>query len=100
MKVYLMYLFILIATILIIIISKDKSKTLNILGKITITTACITIFIFIVLTMIIKTNLNFVNISVITDYMLKEIIINNSLILIIGIIELIIGKYAFKKHYS
>lgn len=95
MKIYLMYLMILIISITIIILIQDKKKALNLLSKITIITSSIMIFFLVVLNIILKSN-NFINISIFSNYLLKEYAINILYLFIIGIIELITSKYLIK----
>lgn len=97
MKIILMYLMIMIISLIIFLLIKDKHKSFKILGTITITSAILIILLVFIVNLIIKNNINFINISVITNYLLKEYAINSLYLLIIGVIELIISKYLYLK---
>jgi len=92
MNIYLMYIMITLISLIIIILIKDKQKALKILGKITIISSITIMILIVILSIILKDNINFINISIITNYLIKEYLKNNLIILIIGITELIFSK--------
>jgi len=97
MKLLLMYIMIIITSLIILTLIKEKYKALKILGITTITTAVLIILLVFVANIILKNNINFINISIITNYLLKQFARNSLYLALIGIIELILSKYIYLK---
>ena len=97
MNIYLMYTLILILTIILFAIIKDKIKALKLIGIITLLSSLFLITLFLIIKIILNTNITSINISVITNYLFLKFV-NTSLILFItGLIEIIISKYIYTK---
>ena len=97
MSIYLMYALILIISLIIIKLIKNKEKAQRLLGIITILSSIIILFLILVVSIILKNNINYFNISIISNYFLKQYTKNSLYIILIGIIELILSKYVLKK---
>lgn len=97
MKLLLMYTMIIITSLIILTLIKEKYKALKILGITTITTSVLIILLIFIANIILKNNINFINISIITNYLLKQFARNSLYLAIIGIIELILSKYIYLK---
>ena len=103
MNTFIMYLMIIIVSLIITKLMKNKYKALKLLGIITITTSIATIIMIFIASIILKTKITLFNVSVITDYLLKEYGKNSLYFSLIGVIELILSKYLHKrqnKNYS
>lgn len=96
MKIYLMYFLIFIISIVIITLLKDKKQAIKLLGKITIITSITMFILLIIINTILKNSINFINIRVFSNYILKKYLKNIVYLFIIGILELIISKYLIK----
>lgn len=97
MKLYLMYALIIVISIVIITLLKDRQKALSLLGKITIITSIVMSVILIIINIILKNNINFINIRVFLNYISKEYMLNILYLYILGILELTISKYLSKR---
>lgn len=97
MKLYLMYALMITISVVIIILLKDKQKALSLLGKITIITSIVMSVVLIIINIILRSNINFINIRVFLNYILKEYMINILYLYILGILELTISKYLLKR---
>lgn len=97
MNIYIMYLLILIITVIFFIIIKDKRKALKLTGIITLTSSIFLITLTFIIKLIINSSINFINISVITDYLFIKFVSTSLILLVIGIVEIIISKYLYNR---
>ena len=97
MKLYFMYLLILIITFLLFIIIKDKIKALKLTGTLTISSSKLLIILTFVTKIIINISITNINITSITNYIFKKFLYTSLILLIIGLIEIIISKYFYTK---
>ena len=96
MKIILMYFLIFMISVVIGTLLNDKKKAINLLGKINIITSVAMSIILIIINIILKNSINFINISIFSDYLLKEYLKNILYLFIVGVLELIISKYLIK----
>ena len=97
MKLYLMYLLILILTSILFIIIKDKIKALKITGIVTISSSILLTLLTLIIKLIITNKFTGINISSITNYLFLRFVYTSLILFIIGIIEIIISKYLISK---
>lgn len=93
MSIYTMYFLIFIITLLLFIIIKDKKKALKITGIITMSSSILLVTLTFIIKIIINSSINFINISIITDYLFLKFVYTSLILFIIGIIEILISKY-------
>jgi len=92
MKIYLIYLVIILVTVLLYFLVKDKKEFINKLGVATIISSTIVLVLGFILKLSLNTFLTNFNISKITSQVFREFIYNSIILLITGIIELFISK--------
>lgn len=97
MKLYFMYLLILIITFLLFIIIKDKIKALKLTGTLTISSSILLIILTFITKIIINISITNINIEPVTNYIFKKFLYTSLILLIIGLIEIIISKYIHTK---
>jgi len=97
MKLYLMYLLILILTSILFIIIKDKIKALKITGIVTISSSILLILLTLIIKLIITNKFTGINLSSITNYLFLRFVYTSLILFIIGIIEIITSKYLISK---
>ena len=97
MKLYLMYLLILILTSILFIIIKDKIKALKITGIVTISSSILLIVLTLIIKLIITNKFTGINLSSITNYLFLRFVYTSLILFIIGIIEIITSKYLISK---
>lgn len=93
MKLYFMYLLILIITCLLFIIIKDKIKALKLTGTLTISSSILITILTFIIKFIINMSITNINITPITNYIFKKFLLTSLILFIIGITEIIISKY-------
>lgn len=98
MKIYLMYSLIIAITLVLFLIIEDKRKALKLTGVLTILSAFIIIILPFILKFIINKTITNINLSIFTNYIFKKFLISSLIIFIIGIIEILLGKYLYIKH--
>lgn len=97
MNIYIMYGLIILITILIFIIIKDKSKALKLTGSITIISSLLLIILILIIKIIINESITMINLSSLTNHIFKKFINTSLILFIVGIIEILVGKYLFIK---
>ena len=97
MKLYLMYLLILILTSILFIIIKDKIKALKITGIVTISSSILLTLLTLIIKLIITNKFTGINLSSITNYLFLRFVYTSLILFIIGIIEIITSKYLISK---
>ena len=97
MKLYFMYLLILIITFLLFIIIKDKIKALKLTGTLTISSSILLIILTFITKIIINIYITSINLSSITNYIFKKFLYTSLILFIIGLTEIIISKYIYTK---
>lgn len=100
MNIYIMYFLILILTILLFLIIKDKRKALKLTGILTVLSALLLIVIIFIIRMFLNTSVTKINISTITNYLFMEFVNASLILFILGLAEIIISKYVYKKKVS
>lgn len=97
MKLYLMYLLILILTIVLFIIIRDNKKALKISGIITISSSIFLIILTFIIKLIISIKVTSINISTVSDYLFSKFANMSLILFMIGLIEILISKYISAK---
>ena len=97
MKLYFMYLLILIITFLLFIIIKDKRKALKLTGLLTISSAILSISLTFIVKLILNSSIKIINISNITNHIFMKFVYNSLILFILGLLEIIISKYLYTK---
>ena len=97
MNIYIIYLVIILATILLYFLVKDKKEFINKLGIVTIISGIIVLALGFILNLSLNTVLTNFNISKITSQVFRKFIYNSIILLITGILELLISKIINKK---
>lgn len=97
MKLYLMYILIILINIIIFIIIKDKNKALRLIGTITLSSAILLFVLSLISKIIIKNMITTINLSSIINYLSKKIIKTSIILFLAGLIEIIISKYFYVK---
>lgn len=100
MSLYIMYFLILITTVLFFIIIKDKRKALKLTGIITLLSAILLVVLTFIIKLIINSSINFINISIITDYLFMKFVYTSLIMFIIGVVEILISKHLYSKKHS
>ena len=97
MKLYLMYGFVIVISILFFIIMKDKIKALKLTGIITIIASLILVIISFIAKFIIEISITNINLSWLTNYLLIKFVTTSLIMLVVGIIELLLSKLLSSK---
>lgn len=97
MKLYLMYILILILTSIFFIIIKDKIKALKLTGILTMSSSILLIVISLIAKLLLNTYITSINLSIITNYLFIRFVNTSLILFIIGIIEILISKYISTK---
>ena len=100
MNIYLIYFLIIILTIIFFIIIKDKIKALRLTGVLTIISSIVLISLIFIIKIILNTNITFINISILTNYLFKKFTYTSLILFILGMIEILISKYILSKRIS
>ena len=97
MNIYLIYFLIIILNIIFFIIIKDKIKALRLSGILTITSSILLIVLTFIIKIILNTNITFINISNLTNYLFKKFIYTSLILFFLGITEILISKYILSR---
>ena len=97
MKLYIMYILIIILTIILFVVIKDKRKALKLIGILTISSSILLITISFIIKIIISINITSINISIVTNYLFLKFINTSLLLFILGLVEILISKYLHTK---
>lgn len=97
MKLYLMYILILILTGILFIIIKDKTKALKITGIVTLSSSLLLIILTLIAKLIIQNYITSINISTITNYIFIKFVNTSIILFVIGLIKIVISKYIYTK---
>lgn len=98
MKITIMYLMIIVISLTIVMLFKEKEKAINLLGKIKVIASLVMTIFLLIINYILKNNINFINISIFSNYLFKEYLKIFIYLFIIGFIEIIISNI-IKKNY-
>jgi len=97
MKIYIIYLVIILVTILLYFLVKDKKQFIKKLAVVTIISSIIVFILGFILKLSLNTFLTNFNISKITSQVFKKFVYNSIVLLTTGIIELSISTMINKK---
>ena len=97
MNIYLIYFLIIILNTIFFIIIKDKIKALRLTGILTIISSILLIVLTFIIKIILNTNITFINISILTNYIFKKFTYTSLILFILGIIEILISKYILSR---
>ena len=97
MNIYLIYFLIIILNIIFFIIIKDKIKALRLSGILTITSSILLIVLTFIIKIILNTNITFINISNLTNYLFKKFTYTSLILFFLGITEILISKYILSR---
>lgn len=97
MKIYLMYIMILVLTIILFMLIKDKIKALKITGIITTSSSILLIILTIIVKIILSTTITSINISTITNYIFNKFAYTSIILFLVGLIEILLSKYIYAK---
>ena len=98
MNIYLMYFLIIVITTIIFLLIGDKIKAIRLSGILTISSSILLIITTFIIKIFINNSINFVNLSFITNYLFIKFIYTSIILLIIGLLEILISKYMYKKN--
>lgn len=98
MKLYLLYILILLFNFLIFKIIRNNKQSFKVVGIISIISSFVLILIWLIFRYIIIYNFSYINIKFIIDYYFKKMLISSLFLFILGNINLIISLYL--KKYS
>jgi len=97
MKLYIMYILILILTGILFMIVKDRLKALKITGIITTLSSIVLIVLTLITKIILTATIKSINISSIINYLINKLTYNSIILLIIGLVEILLSKYISTK---
>ena len=97
MNIYLIYFLIIILTSIFFIIVEDKTKALKLTGILTIISSILLIVLTFIIKIVMNTNITFINISVLTNYLFKKFTYTSLILFILGLTEILISKYLLSK---
>ena len=97
MNIYLIYFLIIILNIIFFIIIKDKIKALRLTGILTIISSILLIVLTFIIKTILNSNITFINVSILTNYIFKKFTYTSLILFILGIIEILISKYILSR---
>lgn len=89
---YIIYGLIILITIILYFLVKEKKEYLNKLGKASIISCIIILFLGLIINILLNTFLNNFNILKISSLIFEKFIYNSIILLVIGVIELLISK--------
>ena len=97
MNIYLIYFLIIILNTIFFIIIKDKIKALRLTGILTIISSILLIVLTFIIKIILNSNITFINVSILTNYIFKKFTYTSLILFILGIIEILISKYILSR---
>lgn len=90
---YILYFLIFLLTLILVIVVKDKIKVLKLIGLLMVIASFLLLVLIFVVKLVVSYNINFINITSVSNYIFMEFVNVSLILFVIGLIMILISKY-------